>query len=204
MNTLSLIGYINQLHDSDGVTIEYTATDTEKVIVTIYKSDSTSLKYEKLFKFIVKDGLVYDENDIKICHESMLINEYREGIKNVINKSVNNMIEFKDFKKAIVSYINFDKYIGDLNRIGIDLVEGQSFMTAGTLLDLLWETNFTEEAMDTINWFLFEYHDLSDDFDNYGNRIGEALEPAMWDSDGKEIPMNTIEDLWNYVKDFRK
>jgi hypothetical protein len=204
MNTLSLIDYINQLHDLEGVTIEYNIVNAEKV-VTIYKSDSTSLKYEKLFKFILKDGLVYDENNIEICPESMLINEYREGIKNVINKSTDNMIEFKDFKKAIVSYINFDKYVGELNRIGIDLIEGQSFTTAGTLLDLLWQTNFTEEAMDTINWFLFEYHDLLDDFDTYGNHIGEALEPAMWDSDtNKEIPMNTIEDLWNYVKDFRK
>ncbi len=114
------------------------------------------------------------------------------------------MIEFKDFKKAIVSYINFDKYVGTLNSVGINLVDGQSFDTTGTLLDLLWLTNFTEEAVDTINWFLFEYHDLENEFDTNGKFIAADNEPAMWDSNDEVIPMNTIEDLWNYVKDFQK
>ena len=52
------------------------------------------------------------------------------------------------------------------------------------------ETYFTEEGTDIIYWYLFEKN---------GNS-----EYKMWDKDKNEIPTETIEDLWNIVKDYLK
>ena len=49
---------------------------------------------------------------------------------------------------------------------------------------------FTEEAQDDIFWWLWEKNGRSD--------------MKMWDASGKEIPTETIEDLWEIVKDNRK
>ena len=49
---------------------------------------------------------------------------------------------------------------------------------------------FQEEAVDDINWWLYE----KDGRPDY----------KMCDKDGKEIPTETIEDLWNIIKDNRK
>ena len=62
-----------------------------------------------------------------------------------------------------------------------------SACSAETTINILFE----EEGVDDINWWLFE-------------RPMSPPGPKMWDSDGKEIPIETIEDLWNIVKDYRK
>ena len=49
---------------------------------------------------------------------------------------------------------------------------------------------FQEEGVDDINWWLYE-------------KCGRP-DYKMWDKDGNEIPTETIEDLWNIVKDYRK
>lgn len=49
---------------------------------------------------------------------------------------------------------------------------------------------FQEEAVDDINWWLYE-------------KDGR-LDYKMWDKDGNEIPTETLDDLWEIVKDFRK
>ena len=52
---------------------------------------------------------------------------------------------------------------------------------------------------------MFEYHTLEEDFDKDGNYIGDPnKEPGMWDKDDNIIPIITIKDLWNEVKDLRK
>ena len=49
---------------------------------------------------------------------------------------------------------------------------------------------FKEEAQDDISWWLWEKDGRSD--------------MKMWDASGREIPTETIEDLWEIVKDNRK
>ncbi len=49
---------------------------------------------------------------------------------------------------------------------------------------------FKEEAQDDIFWWLWEKDGRSD--------------MKMWDASRKEIPTETIEDLWEIVKDNRK
>lgn len=58
------------------------------------------------------------------------------------------------------------------------------------LFDEILKAYFEEEAIDTIYWWLFDYNDKS--------------EPGMWDENDNVIPMETIEDLWHYIKDYLK
>ena len=114
------------------------------------------------------------------------------------------MITYEKFKDIIIKYIRFRK-VGDLlYKMGVDIAEGPLSETTGHYFDWLWEAYFNEDGQDTISWWTFEYHDIEEDFDNNGNYIGEDKDPGMWDKDDNVIPMITIEDLWEYVKDDRK
>lgn len=115
------------------------------------------------------------------------------------------MITYEKFKEIIVRYITFAKCENTLREINIEIFESPLFETTGYYLDWLWDAYFTENGVDTINWWMFEYHTLEEDFDKYGNYIGDPdKDPGMWDKDDNIIPMITIEDLWNEVKDLRK
>jgi hypothetical protein len=114
------------------------------------------------------------------------------------------MITYEKFREIIVKYINFYKCEDQLRKMNIDIFESPLFDTTGYFFDWLWEAYFTEDGCDTINWWAFEYHNLEDDFDNNGEYIGDPdKEPGMWDKDDNVIPMLTIKDLWNEVKDQR-
>ena len=114
------------------------------------------------------------------------------------------MITFEKFKEIIVKYIRFYQCEDQLRKMGLDVFESPLFETTGYYFDWLWEAYFTEDGCDTISWWAFEYHNLEEDFDSNGNYIGEKMEPGMWDKDENVIPMVTIEDLWNEVKDERR
>jgi hypothetical protein len=114
------------------------------------------------------------------------------------------MITYEKFKDIIVKYIRFRKVEDQLYKMGIDIAEGPLGETTGYYFDWLWEAYFNEDGCDTIAWWAFEYHDIENDFDNDGEYIGEKMEPGMWDKDENIIPMVTIKDLWEYVKDDRK
>ena len=113
------------------------------------------------------------------------------------------MITYEKFKDIIVKYIRFSKVENLLRKMGIDIIEGPLGDTTGCYFDWLCEAYFNEDGQDTITWWAFEYHDIEDDFDNDGNYIGGAKDPGMWDKNNNIIPMITIEDLWEYVKDDR-
>jgi hypothetical protein len=114
------------------------------------------------------------------------------------------MITYEKFREIIVKYINFYRCEDQLRKMNINIFESPLFDTAGYFFDWLWEAYFTEDGCDTISWWAFEYHDLEEDFDNNGEYIGDPeKQPGMWDKDDNVIPMITIEDLWNEVKDQR-
>ncbi len=114
------------------------------------------------------------------------------------------MITYEKFKEIIVKYIRFSHVEEQLRKMNIDLIESPLFSTPGFYLDWLWEAYFTEDGQDTIAWWMFEYHDLAEEFDDEGNYVGDGIEPGMWDKDDNVIPMVTIEDLWNEVKSERR
>ena len=115
------------------------------------------------------------------------------------------MITYEKFKEIIVRYIIVSKCESTLRDMDIEIFESPLFETTGYYLDWLLEAYFTESGVDTINWWMFEYHTLEEDFDKNGNYIGDPdKEPGMWDKDDNIIPIITIKDLWNEVKDLRK
>ena len=66
-----------------------------------------------------------------------------------------------------------------------DWVEYASILFDKTLVLL-----FNEDGVDDIYWWMYEK--------------SENPELKMWDESGKEIPTDTVEDLWNLVKDNQK
>ena len=52
------------------------------------------------------------------------------------------------------------------------------------MFEFLMEEVFCEEARDTIYWWLYEYDE----------------DHKMYNCDGNEIPMNTIDDLWEFLQ----
>ena len=61
---------------------------------------------------------------------------------------------------------------------------------AAILFDKTLDFLFNEDGVDDIYWWMYE---------KSGNP-----EFKMWDENGKEIPTDTVEDLWNLVKDNQK
>ena len=61
---------------------------------------------------------------------------------------------------------------------------------ASILFDKTLDLLFNEDGVDDISWWMYE---------KSGNP-----EFKMWDENEKEIPTDTVEDLWNLVKDNQK
>lgn len=79
-------------------------------------------------------------------------------------------LEFEDLIDSLSVILNYDSPI-------VEYSEG--------LFDQLLQKDFSKEDIDTIYWWMYELEDKS--------------EPSMWDKDGNVIPMESIEDLWNYI-----
>lgn len=97
------------------------------------------------------------------------------------------MITKEEFIKLISEQKKWDDHLDEVgkvlncNPLDIDWVEYGARLFDSTLNIL-----FEEEGVYDILWWLWEKN---------GNS-----EMKMWDEDGKEIPTETIEDLWNIVK----
>ena len=61
---------------------------------------------------------------------------------------------------------------------------------AAILFDKTLDFLFNEDGVDDIYWWMYEK--------------SENPELKMWDESGKEIPTDTVEDLWNLVKNNQK
>lgn len=66
--------------------------------------------------------------------------------------------------------------------------------SVGGFLDTVLPELFSDEGVDWVNWWLFEKPGL---FKN-------SLPNEAYDEDGNIIPTDTIDDLWNLVKDYQK
>lgn len=102
------------------------------------------------------------------------------------------MVTKEEFLRLISDFQKWDKRIDEVEKVlnfcplNIDWVE-----YSGRLFDTTLSILFEEDAVDDINWWLFE-------------RPMFPPGPKMWDENGNEIPTETLEDLWNIVKDYRK
>lgn len=88
----------------------------------------------------------------------------------------------EQFVEMIQQWRKFDAFYDKLHDLGIDLLETPLFDIPAKMFDLFIESHFDEETVDVINWWLFE----------------DGRE--MYDKDENPIPLDTIDDLWEFAK----
>lgn len=100
------------------------------------------------------------------------------------------MINKEQFELIIKSIINFNDQVDIWEKtLGGHLYETALIQSSLILSNYLITTHFNEEGQDWIIWWLYE---------KQGNPNIKA-----WYEDGVEIPTETIDDLWELVKDSR-
>lgn len=101
------------------------------------------------------------------------------------------MISKEEFVTLINEYKKWDDRITQVCNVLKTDIFGSDWIGYGSLLfERTIGFLFKEEAQDDIFWWLWEKDGRSD--------------MKMWDDSGKEIPTETVEDLWELVKDNRK
>lgn len=101
------------------------------------------------------------------------------------------MITEEEFKELITDYQKWDKRIDEVSSIlkSPDLYEADWISYTSKLFDNTLKLVFNKYAVDDISWWIWE----------------KSFNPdlKMWDKDDNEIPTETIDDLWNIVKENR-
>jgi len=105
-----------------------------------------------------------------------------------------------DFIEFIKSFRKAHKYCDKLTEVRLPIYESDLFDSYCKLIDKLIKSHFNEEGVDTFYWFVYENHDIVSDFDDDLNTLHKGR-LGMFDERGNPILMNTIEDLWEYLKD---
>lgn len=101
------------------------------------------------------------------------------------------MITKEQFIKLITNHHKHNDRLDAVEDVlGLAIYDCDWVEYGNILFDEVLELLFQEEAVDDISWWLYE----------------KCGRPAykMYDGNGNEIPTETIEDLWNIVKDNRK
>lgn len=92
------------------------------------------------------------------------------------------------FTKMILEIQNFGNIVDQMcDVLGTNFFESPLAEVGWDLISTLINSHFDEEGQDWINWWLYEKD---------GNP-----ELKAWDENDNEIPTETIDDLWNLVKD---
>lgn len=92
------------------------------------------------------------------------------------------------FTKMILEIQNFGNIVDRIcDVLGTNFFESPLAEVGWDLINTLINSHFDEEGQDWINWWLYEKD---------GNP-----ELKAWDENDNEIPTETIDDLWNLVKD---
>ena len=100
------------------------------------------------------------------------------------------MITKEEFIGLISSHIEWLDKIERVSKIlGINIWESSCTDYASLLFEKVMNLVFQEPEVDTIYWWMFE------------RRKNKDLKMKI---DGKEVPSETLDDLWNLVKDYRK
>ncbi len=103
------------------------------------------------------------------------------------------MITKELFIKFIENAQKYDKELDRWSDFGIDLFELPISELGWKFFEQFLEQSFTINGIDWINWWMFEK------FSPYSEEPLEAT-----DEYGNIIPTDTIDDLWELVKDYAK
>lgn len=100
------------------------------------------------------------------------------------------MIDLENFKKTIEIYQEFLSKQEKLKEAGIDILESWLNDLPELLFNQWCKSNFTESGIDLIYWWIFEsvekviYYDIN----------------TLFGKQTINYKLNTIEDLYNYLK----
>lgn len=94
------------------------------------------------------------------------------------------MITKEQFFDLVKIQKETDEFLDAAERFNISFIDTKLFDSYGRVFDLVISSSFPETITDIINEHLYE--DLNELEDN-----------------GQHISIETTEELWNYVKDFR-
>lgn len=101
------------------------------------------------------------------------------------------MITKEQFIKLITDRRKHNDRLDEVEDVLGFAIYGCDWVEYGNILfDEVLGLLFQEEGVDDINWWLYEKCERPD--------------YKMWDKDGNEIPTETLYDLWEIVKDYRK
>lgn len=104
------------------------------------------------------------------------------------------MITKEQFTKVIEDTLKLNKEYDRWDDFGINLWELPIGDIVAGLAESIWDITFDEDGVDWINWWIYERPALFE-----GDEVNKA-----YNEDGSEIPTETVDDLWNIVKKFRK
>lgn len=109
-----------------------------------------------------------------------------------MNSTHSERINKEDFFKFIELNKKQQEGLSTLNNIGFQIWESDIIEYGNIMFDALINSVFTEEGVDWIYWWLYELPLL------------DGHEPKATDEYGNPIPVDTIEDLWNIIKEHIK
>ena len=95
-----------------------------------------------------------------------------------------------EFIKLLEEKDDQENRIDTLSSIGINIFDSPIIEYGNMMFDRLLKAHFTSEGVEWIYWWLYE-------------KNGDP-EFKAWDDNHNEIPMETMEDLWNYVEQYLK
>ena len=100
------------------------------------------------------------------------------------------MITKEEFIKLLNDRINWNDKVEQLcELLGSNLWESDIFNYGEILFEKILNLRFNDSGIDIIFWWLYER--------KYDKDLNIKI-------DGKEVPSETLDDLWNLVKDYRK
>lgn len=100
------------------------------------------------------------------------------------------MVTKEQFIKLINDNKQYNQRLDEVgNVLGCSIFDCDWAEYGNVLFDTIINLLFQKEAVNDINWWLYE------------KQYNPTLK--MWDENENEIPTETVEDLWNIVKDKR-
>lgn len=100
------------------------------------------------------------------------------------------MITKEQFIKLITDHRKHNDRLNEVEDVlGFAIYDCDWVEYGNILFDKVLGLLFQKEGVDDINWWLYE-------------KCGRP-DYKMWDKDGNEIPTETLDDLWEIVKDYR-
>ena len=100
------------------------------------------------------------------------------------------MITKEEFIELLNDRINWNDKVEQLRELlGSNLWESDIFNYGEILFEKILNLRFNDSGIDIIFWWLYER--------KYDKDLNIKI-------DGKEVPSDTLDDLWEIVKDYRK